>query len=133
MSAPLSPRWAHWYRRALPAYWIALFCLTHFPELRLGLPIPSSDKLAHVGAFGLLTFLLWRFGETFGAQRSPRLFWIAAGLLIAYAGVDEWLQQFVGRSADWRDFAFNLVGIGLVLAPLEWRRRVVAARRLATS
>ncbi len=129
MTGPLSPRWAHWYRRALPSYWIALFCLTHFPELRLGVQLPRSDKLAHILAFGLLAFLFWRFGETFARGRSGRFVWIAAGVLGGYAGLDEWLQQFVGRSADWTDFGCNLAGIALVLGPLEWRRRVVAAKR----
>jgi len=43
--------WSAWYRRALPAYWLFVLCCTHFPNLRLDLGVPSSDKLAHAAAF----------------------------------------------------------------------------------
>lgn len=115
--------WSRWYRSALPAYWVTLFALTHFPELRLNAPIRDPDKLAHIGAFGLLAFLFWRFVETIRYPLSGRFVWIAGVWLVAYAAFDEYLQQFVGRSTNFGDWLCDVVGIGVVLALLEWRRR----------
>lgn len=119
--------WRRWYRRALPAYWVFLFCATHFPKLELPGAVPQSDKLLHVVAYGLLAFLFWRFAE---ARRRPlpgHFVWIALAVLALYAVLDEWLQSFVGRSASLLDWLADVLGIGLVLAMLEWRRRVAAA------
>lgn len=124
---PISP-WAHWWRRVLPAYWVFLFCVTHFPKLQLDAP-PGSDKVVHIGAYAVLAFLVWQFSATFGPlSRSfaPRA---AAGLLV-YAAFDELTQPLVGRGADLWDWLADGLGILLVLVPAElWRRhraRVVA-------
>jgi len=118
-----SARWTDWYRRALPAYWLSLFCLTHLPKLEMPVRFRGGDKLAHVAAFGLLAFLFWRFAETLRRPLSARFAWIAGGCLAAYAAADEYLQQFVGRSADVVDWLCDLIAIGLVLAGLECCRR----------
>ena len=125
---PLESVWAQWYRRALPAYLLFLFSVTHLPFLRLDVPIASSDKLAHLGAFGLLAFLFWRFVEALGRPLSGRFVYIAAFWLIAYAAFDEYLQQFVGRSTDLDDWLCDVGGIAAVLALLEWRRRKARPR-----
>ena len=127
-SQPRESGWTRWYRRALPAYWIFLFACTHFPNLRLDVPIESPDKYAHLGAFGLLAFLWWRFAETIKRLLSARFVWISAFWLGAYAAFDEYLQQFVGRTTDLEDWLCNMVGILAVLAALEWRRRVTVRR-----
>jgi VanZ family protein len=118
-----SPAWTSWYRRVLPAYWIFLFCLTHFPKLEIDVPIRAPDKFAHVGAFGILAFLFWRFAQTLWYPLSKRFVWAAAGSLIVYGALDEYLQQFVGRSTDLIDWLCDVAGIVVVLAFLEWRRR----------
>lgn len=120
--------WNHWYRHALPAYWIFLFSASHFPKLELGGP-SSSDKFAHVVAFGLLAFLFWRFVETLRRPVGRGFVWTAAVWLIAYAALDEYLQQFVGRTTDSADFLANTSGIVCTLAILEWRRRSAAQPR----
>jgi len=79
--------------------------------------------LAHLVAFGLLTFLFWRFVESFGRPLSGRFVWLAALWLGVYATLDEYLQQFVNRGTDLWDWLANLAGIASVLAVLEWRRR----------
>ena len=123
-SSKLSPVWARWYRRALPTYWIFLFCVTHFPKLSLGPLAPrNTDKLAHFVAFGLLAFVYWRFNESFGRPVSSRFVWVAAPLLSAYAALDEYLQQFVNRSPGVGDWLANVAGIVTVLAVFEIRRR----------
>jgi VanZ family protein len=121
--APFSAGWVRWYRRALPAYWIFLFCLTHFPGLQVDVPIRAPDKIAHVGAFGLLAFLFWRFAQTVRHPLSARFAFTAAFALVAFAAVDEYLQQFVGRGTDLVDWLCDVAGIVVVLAFLEWRRR----------
>ncbi len=124
----MSPRWAHWYRRALPAYWLFVFCCTHFPRLKLDLGVGSPDKLAHVVAFSLLAFLLWRFAETFRRPLSGRFVWIAAVILLVYAAIDEYTQQFVGRGVEMRDYLYGAGGMIAVLAVLECQRRWVVWR-----
>lgn len=122
-AGPGTSRWDHWYQRALPAYWIFLFCLTHFPRLEVDLGVRPSDKAAHVIAFAVLAFLFWRFAEALYRQLPGRFVWCAAAWLGAYASLDEWLQQFVGRETDLIDWLCNLTGIAIVLAALEHRRR----------
>ena len=84
--------------------------------------------LAHPVAFGLLTFLFWRFVESFGRPLSGRFVWLAALWLGVYAALDEYLQQFVNRDTDLWDWLANLAGIAGVLAVLEWRRRTRGPR-----
>ena len=120
-------RWRHWYLRALPAYWIFLFVMTHLPRPRIG-PILQGDKILHTLAFGALAFFFWRFAEAVQGRLSWRFAWLAFLWLGAYAGFDEWLQQFVGRSTDIVDWLFNLLGMAIVLGWLEYRRRAGQGR-----
>ncbi len=115
--------WDRWYRHALPAYWIFLFSLTHFPAPQLPVRVRWADKLTHMACFGLLAFLFWRFGETFRRPVSDRFVWLALFWMGAYAALDEWSQSFVGRGADVVDWVADMLGAALVLAVLEWRRR----------
>jgi len=119
--------WRHFYRRALPAYWIFLFVSTHLPKLDLPGP-RESDKLAHATAFAALAFFFWKFHESFGRPLRERFVWQAAAWLVAYAAVDEYLQQFVGRRAGVDDWLANVTGVALVLGVLEWLRRRQLAR-----
>ncbi len=122
---PLVPEysWTHWYRRALPAYWIFLFCTTHFPGLYLNVGVRDPDKVAHTAAFGLLAFLFWRFAETLRRPLSGRFVWTAVFCLAVYAALDEYTQRYVGRGSNIRDWLFGMGGICTVLAILEWHRR----------
>ncbi len=123
-----STAWEHWYRRALPAYWIFLFCATHLPKARLPGVIPREDKLAHFLAFGALAFLFWKFAQSFDRKLSARFIWIAGIVLGGYAALDEYLQQFVNRHTSLNDWLADLVGIGVVLLVLEILRRRDNAR-----
>lgn len=104
----------------LPVYWGLLFLATHYPRVRIPGEIPHSDKLIHFAAFGLLAFLFWRALR----PRTNRFIAWAGPLLIGYAGLDEWLQQFVGRFTDFNDFIANTAGIVAVLGVLEAIRRL---------
>lgn len=123
-SETLSPLWARWYRRALPTYWVFLFCVTHFPKLSFGTHAPrDTDKAAHFMAFALLAFVFWRFNESLGRPLSARFVWFAAPILIAYAALDEYLQRYVNRSPDLIDWLWDSAGVVAVLIWLEIRRR----------
>jgi VanZ family protein len=121
--------WNHWYRRALPAYWIFLFCATHFPKLKLGAGAPG-DKSLHGAAFAVLTFLFWRFAETIRRPLPAPFAWLALLILGLYAALDEYLQRFVGRTADLMDWVSNMAGIVIVLGVLEYRRRTRPAAEI---
>lgn len=118
----------HFFRRALPAYWLFLFCVTHFPRLELGGP-PQSDKLSHFVAFGLLAFFLWKFHEYGRAPLSAWFVWKALAAIAIYAAFDELTQALVERGTDLADWIADVVGAGMVLALLEWRRRASAGGR----
>ncbi len=120
--------WNRWYRRAFPIYWVFLFCASHFPKLSLPSTVPQSDKIAHLFAYGLLAFLMWRFREAIGGPLSERFVRWAFVVVVAYALVDEYLQAFVGRNADLMDWACDVVGAGIVLGFMEWRRRAAERR-----
>ena len=119
----MGPRWTHWYRRILPAYWFFLFSATHLPKLSLPGGVSFTDKIAHAVAFGILAFLFWRFAETLHYPLSRKFVWIAMFSLGAYAAFDEWLQPLVGRGAEPMDWVVDVLGIALVLAVLERQRR----------
>jgi VanZ family protein len=124
----LSRGWRHWYRRALPAYWLFLFLATHFPKLRLTGPIERPDLYSHFGAFALLAFLLWEFIESVRGAVGPAFVWLAAALLLGYAAVDELTQEFVGRDATVEDWLADAAGALVVLSVLELRRRSAPPR-----
>jgi len=105
-----------WIRVALPVYWLALVVATHYPRVRIPGEIPQSDKLIHFAAFAILAVLFWLFM----AARAPS--WLIGLALIAYAGLDEYTQQFVGRDTDLVDWLADVGGIVVVVGVLEARR-----------
>lgn len=115
-------RWDHWYLRALPAYLLFLFFSTHTPGLTLPGGV-NSDKIAHVGAFGLLAFLLWRFCESLRRPVSTHFFVVAWITLTIIASGDEYTQQFFGRDTGWGDWVADMIGLTAVVGGLEWWRR----------
>jgi VanZ family protein len=110
---------------ALPVYWVVLAFATHYPTVRIPTTISYRDKVVHFTAFALLAVLFWLFAR---ARRSlgPRFVAVAATILLVYAALDEYLQQFVGRHTDPMDYVANASGILVALAVLELRRRGLA-------
>ncbi|HOQ05546.1 MAG TPA: VanZ family protein [Anaerohalosphaeraceae bacterium] len=104
-------------------YWPLLFWLTHIPIPEIARRSGMSDKLMHFAAYLALAFLTWLAFSPYEKVRWNRpLVWMVLLGLAGYAAFDEWLQgrPFIGRSADWRDFAANLAGIGAGLGILTF-------------
>ena len=72
-----------------------------------------SDVVLHAGAFGTLTVLLLAGYERLGL-------WRAMGLLLLYGGAIEVAQSWLPeRSAEWKDFAVDALGISLAATGYE--------------
>ena len=90
--------------------WLTLLLAVVIGVLTLvNLPLPASppgnDKLHHFLAFAGLVFpvaLLW-----------PRALGRVVPVAIAYGGLIELIQPFVGRSAEWADFGMDVLGVGV--------------------
>ena len=100
------------------AYWLTIFVLTHIPQQRVP-KIGGGDKLAHLGAYLVLSYLIYISGWI---QNPARRNWaiIVLAICIVYGAVDELTQPLVNRFADWLDWYFNVLGslIGTALALL---------------
>ena len=122
-----APRGATWRRNALlwlgalAAYWVALFASTHLPDTAVSGPVFDYDKLAHAGAYGILTTLIlvsWR--RAGGAPGlGGRL--LVASIVLAYGVVDELTQPFVGRQCELADWLADALGAGLAVGLDQWR------------
>ena len=119
-------------------YWLAIFALTHSPVVPMPkIAVRAIDKIAHLGVFAGLAFLLCAVGTAF---RHPPGRVIAAALAIvaAYGAFDEVTQQLVpNRISDFHDWIADMLGAGIgitafVIAREAWaalrRVRVVAQR-----
>lgn len=97
---------------ALILYWSAIFIATHIPIIpRWAGLLPGSDKTLHFIAYLVLVFLLW-FAinpESKVNWRRPAAWWLLL-IVVWYGVIDEWLQMYVGRSADVRDFMADIAG-----------------------
>ena len=93
-------------------YWIAIFVLTHRPLGEIAKPpFPGADKVAHfVLYFGLTWIGAWRLrANQAGPGLAQLLFW--AGVYVAYGGIDEWLQSYVGRTMSLFDWFADVAGV----------------------
>jgi len=104
---------------ALLFYWSTLFILTHIPipQIFFGKILPS-DKTLHYLAYLVLSFLLW-FAIGAGKKVNWRkaAVWLVLFVVVWYGVFDEWLQGYVGRSPDIKDFFADVGGAvsGLIL------------------
>ena len=104
-----------WIARALAAatalYTGVLVFATHYPkpEEFLGSNAPS-DKMLHVIAYGLLSFLAAAALAAKGGWTARRVAALAAGLA-AFGVIDEITQPLFSRSAEPLDWVCDCVGI----------------------
>ena len=103
-------------------YWIGIFTLTHLPGSAIQRIPHFWDKAEHFIAYFFLAGLL-------GCSLMlsfPRVRGIPVGVLLVgftYGAIDEILQEFVvGRSADWRDWIADALGVWLAVF-LLWALR----------
>jgi len=106
---------------ALLVYWPTIFVLSHISPAttsRLLIPVRLPDKILHLIAYLLLTFLFWFTVSPYNKVRWHRTaVWWALLVVVWYGVLDEWLQGYVGRSPDVMDFFADLAGtlVGFVL------------------
>lgn len=105
---------------ALGVYWLGVFTLTHIPVPDLAGKSGMSDKTMHVMAYFALTFLAWCAVSPYHRiQWNCAKIWIIMAVIMAYGAADEYLQGFVGRSADIHDFVADLFGMVFAVGVLS--------------
>ena len=112
-------------------WWLLQFIGTHVRFSIPGETVSAVDKYYHSGAFFGLTLLLCSAYEAWRPQQEWGYFGVFL-LVIAYGGIDEWTQSFVGRDSDvldwFADFGGSAAGVGLMfLMAAFWRRSAAAA------
>jgi hypothetical protein len=100
---------------AAVVYYLTLMVLTHIPQEHMGadLGVFNLDKLLHVSAYAVLTFLLTKACSH--AQNMTVQWLYMLPLLLVLAALDEWTQAYVGRTCSLADYIADLIGMGLVL------------------
>jgi len=114
MRAVLPPRW--WP----PVLWMAfILVMTSWPRLELTTVVESGDKVAHFGAYLVLSVLCAR--AAFPSRRPWRTALGIVATVSVLALLDELHQAWIpGRFPDVRDWFADIVGgvVGILLAPL---------------
>ncbi len=107
-------------RWGFAVYALALFVGTHWPQLKIHGPLPRTDILLHMIAFGGWTTAITLAGF-FGPRWSGQNLHRSLLASLAYAGLDELSQgamTFIHRTCAWDDFGANAAGVlaaGVVL------------------
>lgn len=92
-------------------YAIALFTITHWPNMRVPEVVPRTDLWIHLFCFGLWTILL-NCCALFAPVRSYANVGLCSILALAYAAFDESTQRFSpGRTVALDDFGANATGV----------------------
>jgi len=107
-------------------YWFLLFVIMHIPITAPVLPVEGSDKIAHFVLYGMLAVL---GGMRLRSHRSHKqlirklILW--AFLYAGYGAIDEFLQDYVGRTCDTADWAADVCGVavGTVVIGLSRSRK----------
>lgn len=103
-------------------YWVSLFALMHTPKLPTPpMPVSHIDKVFHAVSYAILAAL----GATVALRAGTRLTrgWYLKWIVVytAYGGVDELLQPFVNRTAEWYDWAADVAGV-LIAMTIVYRK-----------
>ena len=104
----------------LCVYWVGIFIASHIPKEHVPKGVDLSGVHRHIGAYFVLTLLVFANAGFFrqgglGWKKT----WLLVGLIGAYAGLDEFLQKFTGRSGSVIDWAVD-VGACLLCVGLLW-------------
>ena len=103
-------------------YWVLIATLTHLPPKDLP-HLSVDDKLQHflayAGLAGVLGMALW---VTFPARRT--LPFLVFGVALLYGAIDEYTQQFVGRTPELDDWLADAAGAAAGVLPAAILQRV---------
>jgi len=111
-------------------YWLAIFALTHSPVVPTPpIPVRAIDKIAHLGVFAGLAFLLCAAGTAF--RHAPqRVIAVVLAIVAAYGAFDELTQQLVPqRVSDLHDWIADMLGAGIGITAFVIAREAWAALR----
>jgi len=112
-------RWALWI-----GYWVFLFIIMHTPVVGTGrFHFNYADKVVHFGLYAWLTWMgAWCLSHPTGRLDTRAvLFW--AAIYVVYGALDEYLQQFVGRTTDVLDWLADTAGVASATAFLWVKNR----------
>jgi VanZ family protein len=111
-------------------YWLGIFALTHSPIVPAPkIAVRAIDKIAHLGIFAGLGFLLCMAGTAF---RHPprRVFAAVFAIVAAYGAFDEFTQQLVpNRFSDFHDWIADMLGAGIGISAFVIAREAWLAMR----
>ncbi len=93
-------------------YWFLLFVIMHIPITAPISLAKGSDKVAHFVLYSLLTVLGGMRLKLNGSHNQlVRLLVCWAVVYAAYGALDEYLQQYVGRTCSFADWVADACGI----------------------
>ncbi len=100
----------------------AVLVFSHLPQETMPSPLQKDgvDKLEHVLAYGVITFLFLISLRTSPTMLSALLIFLAVSVIGAF---DEITQPFMNRTASVTDLAANIVGILSALLFFTVRRQ----------
>jgi VanZ family protein len=119
------PKLATCSKIALAAFWLALIVITHIRPNAGFQPPRGSDKLAHLGAYAALAFLIattWQLNAGVLTGRHLFLVWLAAAI---YGVLDEVTQLAVGRDCTLGDWTADALGAAAGLLVFVGLRRML--------
>jgi len=105
----------------LALYWPVLFILAHIRMPEIVRQAGVSDKTLHFLAYMILVFLLWGVISPYQKVHwcKATVWWLLL-VVVGYGVVDEWLQGYIGRTPDARDFLADLGGTMMSLGLLSF-------------
>jgi VanZ family protein len=119
VNAP-APAWRRWAPAALWA--TVLVVATSVPNPDVPSALRPTDKLVHALLYGVLGWLCVRALRP--DARTPRRRVVVLGVILAFAWLDEWHQQFVpGRAQDAADWMADGIGAAVAILTSSARRR----------
>jgi len=111
------------------AYAIFLATMTHLPPGK-GPDTGASDKLEHLGAYGILTGAVFlSFWASFPRRKIAA--WLTPLVVLTFGAIDEFTQPYFGRSCELNDWLADAAGMMIALIILSLIRTGVERRRVA--
>ena len=107
-----------WILAGLAIYWPAIFIATHISVPSWVGQAGMSDKTMHFLSYLGLVSLVWFAVSPYEKVNwFRRKVWIILAVMVWYGVVDEWLQGFVGRQPEIKDFYADLFAalLGLII------------------